>query len=115
MTITTLSGPRLTSPAVFRENGAGCVELVLVGRVADARGAGIAGAILHVRGLELRVDEAGTFELLLETAIEEDEVLTADVRAPGFITSHVALPLGPHRLQDGTRIVMRDVVLAAAS
>jgi hypothetical protein len=113
MTVTTLARTRLASPAVFREHLPDSVELVLTGRVTNARGEGIGEAVLEVCGVRLRVDDTGGFELLLETALTRSGLLWATVTAPGYTPAQVALRMGSHRLADGTPVVLRDFALQA--
>jgi hypothetical protein len=116
MTVSIMAPSRLSSPAVFREDVPGGVELVLAGQVMDTRGAGLGHAVLEIRGVRLGVDESGCFELLLETPLPDSGILIATISAKGYVPAQVQFVVGEssaHWLTDGTPVVVHDVALDA--
>jgi hypothetical protein len=105
----------LASPAVLRADTADSCELVFTGQVVDHDGTPIAGAVLERRGIALRADGRGIFELLMECPAPGPSALDVRISAPGHEpTNHTIAAGGTGRLSDGTLVVFHVFVLGAA-
>jgi hypothetical protein len=105
----------LASPAVLRNEFQDSSELVFAGQVFAADGTPVGGAVLELRGISLRADERGLFELLMDRPAPGPSTIEVRVWAPDHgATEHSIDALTAGRLSDGTLVVLHDFVLGAA-